>query len=225
MDWSQHPDPLERRLDMTPPETARANAALRDYAHMGAGRDLRSLHQRYVEQYKWWKEQVAAAKAAAESGQPPSERVAVKPPTSRLNTLFDWSNTYEWQARVRRFDALQAAKEQAAYEEERLKMRKVRRDAAAGALQLSGQLLVLMQQHKMKPQRVVDADGVVHEYPPAVVGETKMKDAVSTLREAADLTRREFGDDVEQVDITSGGRPVSITEVRVHLKEGNEGGR
>lgn len=211
MDWTQHPDPLERRPDMMPPETARSNAALRDYAHMGAGRDIRSLHQKYVEQMSWWKGQ--RIEAGASTGQ------AQRPPTTSLPTLWGWSDKFEWQARVRRFDALQAAKEQAAYEEERLKMRKVRRDAAAGALQLSGQLLVLMQQHKMKPQRVVDADGVVHEYPPAVVGETKMKDAVSTLREAADLTRREFGDDVEQVDITSGGRPVSITEVRVHLKE------
>lgn len=209
MDWSQHPDPLERRLDMTPPETARSNAALRDYAHMGAGRDLRSLHQRYVEQERWWSEQKANEGQTAE-----------RPPTNRWSTIAGWSMKYEWQARVRRFDALQAAKEQAAYEEERLKMRKVRRDAAAGALQLSGQLLVLMQQHKMKPRRVTDPQtGEVIEYPPLAVGETKMRDAVSTLREAADLTRREFGDDVEQVDITSGGRPVSITEVRVHLKE------
>jgi len=219
MDWHEHPDPLARREDMTPLETARSNAALRDYALMGPGRDIRSLRQKYVEQMSWWKEQVAQAKAASESGQPPIKRVAMKPPTSRLNTLLDWSATHEWQARVKRWDEIQARKAEEAYEQERIEMRKLRRDAAQGAMKLSTQLLVLLQQHKMKPR--VGPDGV--EYPPQVVGETTMKDAVSTLDKAASLVRREYGDDVDQVDVTSGGKPIVITEIVVERPKANEG--
>jgi len=223
MDWHEHPDPLARREDMSPPETARSNAALRDYALMGPGRDLRSLRQKYVEQMSWWKEQVVQAKAASESGQPPITRVAMKPPTSRLNTLLDWSATHEWQARVKRWDELQAHKAEEAYEQERIEMRKLRRDAAQGAMKLSTQLLVLLQQHKMKPRTIVDADGKTIEYPPQVVGETTLPQAIGTLDKAAALVRREYGDDTAQVDITSGGKPITITEIVVERPKSEEG--
>jgi len=210
MDWSQHPDPLERRLDWTPPETARANAALRDYALMGPGRDIRSLHTKYAGQEEWWKEQTA---------QETSERIARRPPTGSVKTLFGWSLALDWQARVRRWDEIQAKKAEEAYEQERIEMRKLRRDAAQGAMKLSTQLLVLLQQHKMKPR--TGPDGV--EYPPTVVGETTMKDAVATLDKAAALVRKEYGDDVDLIDVTSGGRPI-ISEVIVERPREDEGG-
>ena len=210
MDWHEHPDPLARREDMTPPETARSNAALRDYALMGQSRTLRDLGQKYVEQMSWYKQQV---KQETSKGQ------AVKPPAANEKTLFGWSVTYEWQARVKRWDEIQAHKAEEAYEQERIEMRKLRRDAAQGAMRLSTQLLVLLQQHKMKPR--VGPDGV--EYPPQVVGETTMKDAVSTLDKAAALVRREYGDDIDQVDVTSGGKPIAITEIVVERPKSNEG--
>jgi hypothetical protein len=135
-----------------------------------------------------------------------------------LSTLFKWSLTYEWQARVKRWDEVQAHKAEEAYEQERIEMRKLRRDAAQGAMKLSTQMLVLLQQHKMKPR--IGPDGV--EYPPQVVGETTMKDAVSTLDKAAALVRREYGDDTAQVDITSGGKPITITEIVVERPKGDE---
>jgi hypothetical protein len=222
MDWHEHPDPLARREDMTPPETARSNAALRDYALMGAGRDLRSLHQKYAEQMSWWKEQTQPQPSERFPGvqRLASNPLAQKPPTDKLNTLFTWSDKHEWQARVKRWDELQARKAEEAYEQERIEMRKLRRDAAQGAMRLSTQMLVLLQQHKMKPR--VGPDGV--EYPPQVVGETTMKDAVSTLDKAASLVRREYGDDVDQVDVTSGGKPIAITEIVVERpKDANDG--
>ncbi|MEE9401235.1 MAG: hypothetical protein V3V32_04370 [Dehalococcoidia bacterium] len=66
-------------------ESKRGNQALRDYALMGAGRTLRSLHERYYQQ------QTSGGLA--------------KPPTINLRTLFDWSQKFSWQNRVAVFDA------------------------------------------------------------------------------------------------------------------------
>ena len=70
-------------------ESARANAALVDYALMGPGRSLRRLHTRYSKQ--------TANKEQTE-----------KPPTTQWSTLAGWSFRYRWQERVARFDELEA---------------------------------------------------------------------------------------------------------------------
>lgn len=67
-------------------ETARANAALHDYAAMGPGRSLRRLLDRYQTVPKAYPEH---------------------PPTRRLPTLKRWSRDYRWQERVDRHDGLE----------------------------------------------------------------------------------------------------------------------
>jgi hypothetical protein len=86
-------------------ESRRANQALRDYAAMGAGRSLRRLHERYVQQ---------------PSNNPPTGFHA---PTTSFTTLSTWSLKHDWTARVERWDGLAAQEAEAAWrarrEEER----------------------------------------------------------------------------------------------------------
>jgi hypothetical protein len=192
-DWVHEADPLLRRLDMIPSESARSNAALRDYALMGPGRTLRDLRQKYVEQMGWWKEQI---KQKAGEGQ------AEKPPTASIQTLFGWSIKYEWQERVARWDILQQQAEEAAYQADRVAARRLRLEAAKGAFNLTGQTLMLIQQNKLMPRKVIDLNGQEIEYPPAVVGETTLAQAVSTLERAMNMLRKEFGDETQQIDLT-----------------------
>ncbi len=60
----------------------RAELAFVDYVAMGSGRSLRALHEQY-------------------------RQITSKPPAKSLDTLFDWSVRYRWQARLE-----QAATEQ-----------------------------------------------------------------------------------------------------------------
>lgn len=68
-------------------ETKNSNAALGDYARMG-NRSLKGLQAFYLKQEA-------------------SEGSVTKPPTTKITTLENWSFTYEWQARVKRFDELE----------------------------------------------------------------------------------------------------------------------
>lgn len=65
-------------------ESGRANRALRDYVFLGAGRTLRALHNRYLEQ-------------AREEG-------AKQVPTASMDTLKRWSGQYRWSHRARAYD-------------------------------------------------------------------------------------------------------------------------
>lgn len=64
-------------------ESDAAVVACNDYLRMGPGRSLRGLQQTY------------------------SETTAGKPPTKNIQTLFDWSGRYDWQARATAYDAEQ----------------------------------------------------------------------------------------------------------------------
>lgn len=77
-----NPDPLARRV---PGEGKRANAALRDYAAMGAARSLRALLERYVQR-------------ATSLG-------ATRPPTVLWRTICSWSQRQNWVARVDAYDS------------------------------------------------------------------------------------------------------------------------
>lgn len=68
-----------------PGESAKAHAALVDYAALGPGRSLDRLADRYRTETK------------------------ARPPTTRRATLAAWSTTYHWQDRVAAYDAEQAA--------------------------------------------------------------------------------------------------------------------
>jgi hypothetical protein len=78
----------ERVIDRLAGETSSAYAAFLDYLYMTPARSVRGLHERYV----------ARAKEGA------------KPPTTRLATLWTWSRTYQWTARVEAYEAIERAK-------------------------------------------------------------------------------------------------------------------
>ena len=79
-------DPLAR----VPGESQRANSALREYAQQPAGqRSQRRLLQEFIRR--------------ASGGDP-----AQRPPTTSKLTLISWSLRDEWQARVARYDTLEA---------------------------------------------------------------------------------------------------------------------
>jgi len=82
-------------------ESRRANQALRDYAAMGAGRSLRKLHGRYVQQ---------------PSNNPPTGFHA---PTASFTTLSTWSLKHDWVARAERWDQVAAQEAEAAWRERR----------------------------------------------------------------------------------------------------------
>ena len=65
-------------------DTRKSYPALCDYLRMGAGRSLRKLHKRYVEQ------------AASASGS--------EPPTQYKSTLLGWSAKHDWQERAAAWD-------------------------------------------------------------------------------------------------------------------------
>ena len=82
-------------------ESKVANQALRDYAHMGAGRSLRKLHELYIKRA---------------SSNPLADSMA---PTTRIATLNTWSFRFDWPARADRFDALAALDAEAAWRKRR----------------------------------------------------------------------------------------------------------
>jgi hypothetical protein len=82
-------------------ESRRANQALRDYATMGAGRSLRKLHERYLQQA---------------SNKPPT---GLRLPTTSFTTLSTWSLKHDWVARTERWDGLAAQEAEAAWRERR----------------------------------------------------------------------------------------------------------
>jgi len=191
VDWRDSDDPFARQLTgLSEPESAAASEALRDYAEMGVNRSLRSLHRLYTEQ--------AANHKKRRDGKP----LAMKPPTSSLQTLYTWSVEFEWQARVKRWEAIQRQRDQDAYEVDRREWRKRRMDTAKAALGVTGAALALLQEHKMKPREIVDVDGKKHVYPPAILDELKLPGVIHALEEATALLRKEFGDDVQQIDLT-----------------------
>jgi hypothetical protein len=179
---------------MEPAETAAANVALMDYAKAGVKRSLRSLAEDYARQMASWKEQ---------RGQQATGGVqATRPPTSRLTTLFGWSIHYEWQARVARWDELQAKKLDDAYDAERVKWRGIRLEAAKGMFDTVSQAMLLLRKYKLSPRSVTDVDGNVVEYPPLEVNDLDVAKLATAMDKVADLLRKEFGDDARRVDLT-----------------------
>lgn len=100
VDWDEG-EPLAR----VEGESRVANQALRDYARLGVRRSLRGLLARYA------------------SGQPVDNEQTEKPPTTKWTTLSNWSTRFAWQERVRRFDELELAREQAEWDRRRAEQR------------------------------------------------------------------------------------------------------
>jgi hypothetical protein len=79
-------------------ETRASNAALNDYARMGFSRSLRNLHKKYKE--------------------------SDDPPTDKWSTLCNWSATYDWQERVKKWDAIEQEHDEKVWRERRNEIRR-----------------------------------------------------------------------------------------------------
>jgi hypothetical protein len=75
-------------------EPKTANAGLVDYYKMGSGRTLRDLCALYQERLE--------------------KNPQIKPPTTRVRTIFSWSNKFEWQNRVELMEEIDRELEEAA---------------------------------------------------------------------------------------------------------------
>jgi hypothetical protein len=197
-DWNTIDDPLEIRVQWR--ESRKSNAALHEYALMGAGRSLRAVHEKFLRQEKFWQEQKF-------SGTSPAE----KPPTTKARSLQKWSKEYRWVDRCRRWDEIQARKAVVSYEEDRVVARRARLDAAKGAFETVAQALLMLREAKFKSR--IGPTG--ETYPPAILSEVTLPAVISSLEKAMDMLRKEFGEDVDRVDVTSGGQPIRISEVIV----------
>lgn len=107
---------MEKRVS----ESKRAHQALCDYAYLGPARGIRQLHRVYEEQ---------AAKAKDAPGAP-------IPPTVKLSTLWGWSVTHEWQARVEAWDKQQAEEGERVVKAARLRLALGADDAAKALVDL-----------------------------------------------------------------------------------------
>lgn len=93
-------DPLRRQM---PGESAKANAGLRDYAAMRAGRSLRGLFRRYLKR--------AAGEAQTNL-----------PPTTKLKTIETWSIRFRWVERVTLADELEEERRLETWRQRRLQI-------------------------------------------------------------------------------------------------------
>ena len=111
-------DPLVRAKG----ESRTANQALRDYALMGPGRSLRSLHERYKSQ-------------SADAGQ------TEKPPTTSWGTLSGWSCRHDWVARVEAWTKIQNEREEAEWAARRREIRQREWDVSTKLLKRAQEML------------------------------------------------------------------------------------
>jgi hypothetical protein len=153
-------------------ETRKANAALRDYVLMGAGRSLRGLHERYCLQ---------------SAHDPPTDTA----PTRRFKTLASWSTKYDWQARVARFDELEADRTLAAWRERQDEIREREWDATGKLLARAEQMLKWPISEQVVEDVKTDEEGLAYKrivvVAPAGWSQT---DIVRMLKLASDLGRR-----------------------------------
>lgn len=110
---------LDDPLAPTPTESARANKALQDYAHMGSRRSLHGLEKRYMAMDEEWKKNPSRTE---------------KPPSTRWMTISNWSSVFRWQERVRVYDEQVRKAEEERYLDDKLKWRDLRMKAAKNLL-------------------------------------------------------------------------------------------
>lgn len=200
-DWNLTDDPLALQEEWR--ESRKANYALREYAMMGAGRSLSAVRDKFVRQYEFWKNQVSSRTEPAE-----------KPPTIKLRTLTKWCGEFQWVKRVERWDSLQARKAVVSYEEDRLQARRARLEAAKGTFDTVARALMMLRQAKFEPR--IGPDGT--SYPPAIIGEVSLPALVTALEKAMTMLRVEYGEDIDRLDVTSAGQPITIREVIVERR-------
>jgi hypothetical protein len=151
-------------------ETVKANAALRDYVLMGAGRSLRELHERY-------RQQTDSGSAAV--------------PTGRLRTLFGWSAKYAWQARLERFEELEADRVLATWRERQDEIREREWDATEKLLARAEQMLKYPLTEQIVEDVQTDEEGLAYKRVVVVApAGWSQADIARYLKLASDLGRR-----------------------------------
>lgn len=165
MDWDR-----DNPLAPVDGETAKASQALNDYAQLGPGRSLAGLCERY--------------QSRAETA-----------PTRQLTTLKQWSTTYDWQARVARWQELQNERARAEYEalwaERRRQQREAEWDARTKLIERAHQMLAfpLAQVERQVRTRQVGPNTVIEEHTTVAPARWSFRDVAAYFEAAAKLAR------------------------------------
>lgn len=94
----------EKPLEKIDTESTKANAALRDYYSLGAGRSLSKLHEAYTQRSL-------------------KNPLTDLPPTTKLWTINDWSRKHGWVARVEAQKIVQQREDERYWSERRREIR------------------------------------------------------------------------------------------------------
>jgi len=187
-------DPLRRQMG----ESAKANAAFRDYAMMGAGRSLRALHEKYI--------QLAANKKTTE-----------KPITKSRNTIDSWSLKHSWVARSTRFDELEETRRIETWRERRLQLQEDDWEQGDKLRKLTDEMLAVANKYVVKGHSrgtpsVVDEKGnlISRGRPDAFHIALNASLLTRAAKLASDLQRLAAGEPTERTDVTSGGEAITI---------------
>lgn len=152
-------------------ETAKAHAALRDYARLGPERSISKLHRRYTE-----------------------DTPSGEAPTVHERTLRGWSSKYDWQARVAAWDTIQQDRlDDELWAERRRKLREDEWTAGDSLMSVAQELAEGLDLFKVTSRDVEELpDGTVREtitvqYRPSLQQVATALDTSSKLkRRAAD---------------------------------------
>jgi hypothetical protein len=109
-----HPDHPLDKMDI---ETKRSYPAFLDYFNMGAGRSLKKLHNRYLQQ------------------------TTKEPPTRKWNTITTWCKKYSWVDRVERADKLQRFADDEEWRERRMELREGEWELSTDLIELTKEIL------------------------------------------------------------------------------------
>lgn len=181
-------------------ESWRANSALRDYYQMGPTRSLRKLLDRYIRQ-------------AANKEQTKSAEIQ-DPPTTKWTTMGTWSNRHQWVERVSKQDEIDREDENRLWLERRRAIRERDFDQGNKLRELADKILEETPNFiKTTRRKGPDGDQVIFV---ALDGHLMVK----ALNSGSELQRMAAEIATENVDITSGGKPIgNVSELRDKLMD------
>ena len=157
-------------------ESPSANAALREYAHMGYTRGLRPLVDRL--------------------------RQMENPPTESWGTICEWSSKLDWQERIKRWDEIQRKHDEKVWRERRDSLRQREWDNFDRLQEIVSEMLAAMPNfitskekviQEGKPKVILNNGDVIHEGEPEIkliTVQMRMADSIKLIRTASDIGRR-----------------------------------
>lgn len=188
-------------------ETLKANRALKDYVALGPGRSFSKLFKIYTE-------------TSQENG---------NPPTRCLRTLKHWSSFYKWQARIGDWEELNRVGEEAEWKERQRQIRQQDWSHAQRLRELADKILEAAPAFVKRRERLErgEPDAKGNRVDTKIVTVALDGHLLTKLEKlASDLGRlaAEVQPPVQEVDVKSGGQPISIREVIVELSPIKEPG-